>query len=622
MPATTWTALRSVPPLLAALACMLPLWPVMTGAYPPPFQCLLAGVAVLAFVAPAEGLLAVAGLFPLSAMLGILLGLQVPHVGLTIVLAYLVGWCCRRGFEVTPRVSAPFFGPLLVLGTAVVSSAAVNSAIAMAGEGLTVAGMLQDVQGFIANYIDRSNPDHPWFAAANLLTQLMVFYAVTVVVADDSLQTRRLLRVSVLSVTGAAALNVSRFTQGAIASGEPLRAAQAYLGWLRINIHYADLNAAASVFAMVLLVAVGIARTSGRWRWLWGGCVLVVAVAMWLAGSRAAIAALLVGISVAALWEHRARTRGAALVAVVMVTTLLIAAGILWKFPRQQANIDPGSALEIRHELVLRAARMFRDQPVFGIGAGRFYFESDRYATSGSGFGRENAHNDLMQIAAELGAVGLAAFLWLLWAVGRPLLRGGPPAASRSLRIWVTAGLGAYLASGMAGHPLIVYEAAIPFWFVLGAAAHFGARCADRGHSLRAGGLLALVVLLCLPFRLQSAYESQADPGSSIPWQTDGGVAFRDVGHQDTIVLRPPVSAVVIPLRTTGPEPHGEVEISVDGQVVNRVDVAAARWSAIRFKLPNREGHDDRHITLTLVGAPPGVRLLVGRATPISARQR
>ena len=62
---------------------------------------------------------------------------------------------------------------------------------------------------------------------------------------------------------------------------------------------------------------------------------------------------------------------------------------------------------------------MWATDPIFGVGAGRYYGMSERFMGPFiRDLWRENAHNNFLQIGAELGALGLLGFLGLLifWA--------------------------------------------------------------------------------------------------------------------------------------------------------------------------------------------------------------
>jgi putative inorganic carbon (HCO3(-)) transporter len=72
------------------------------------------------------------------------------------------------------------------------------------------------------------------------------------------------------------------------------------------------------------------------------------------------------------------------------------------------------------------ALRMFADNPLFGVGAGNYVFNFQRYSQDLHLMNRgedRNAHSLYLQIAAERGLVGLAAFGTLLWFMIRSLKR-------------------------------------------------------------------------------------------------------------------------------------------------------------------------------------------------------
>ena len=79
-----------------------------------------------------------------------------------------------------------------------------------------------------------------------------------------------------------------------------------------------------------------------------------------------------------------------------------------------------------------------------------------------------------MQTWAELGLIGLLAFLWWLGrALGAGWIRvrregwSGPAFAA-------VCGCGVYLLTCVTGHPFLVVEVAVPFWAALGATAALG----------------------------------------------------------------------------------------------------------------------------------------------------
>ncbi len=181
---------------------------------------------------------------------------------------------------------------------------------------------------------------------------------------------------------------------------------------------------ALAVFA-VCLVALGVTFTRSAW------IGLVVALAVMLGLTRARWLAALAAAVAAAVW---------------------LAPGA-WH-ARLVSVFDPANPWNQQRVLMWQAGlHMFRDHPLTGLGLQDLMTAYDRYrlplATERVG----HLHNVWVQIAASMGVVGLAAFVWLYAALvrtaGRGLraqLRGGGLAAG--VRLGVVAGLIGFLAAG------------------------------------------------------------------------------------------------------------------------------------------------------------------------------
>ena len=114
---------------------------------------------------------------------------------------------------------------------------------------------------------------------------------------------------------------------------------------------------------------------------------------------------------------------------------------------------------------------MTEANPAFGVGIGRFYSRSGEFSSSGAAQEfppavHENAHNNFLQILAELGIVGFGVMMWLLWTAagyGRRLLGAD---MHDPLRWGLMTGLSAFVLSCLGGHPLLIDEPAFAFWLV------------------------------------------------------------------------------------------------------------------------------------------------------------
>ena len=614
--------------LLGLAALLTVVRAVSSSEVPLPATTTLAAFGVLAAVRPWAAWLVLCGTFPLSSILTVIADLPWHHTAtsLCLSLTFLAGWLLHAARTDAAVAAERVATPLAVYASLVVASMFTIVLALSAGE---LGGSFPSrLQGLLArDFVLPPSVDEPELVAFRALVALGLFAAASV--AGSSGLGAATSRMLVAGLTAAAALNVTRFIQVALATGDPYTAALRHARWMRINVHYPDLNAAGAAFALAFVAAIGHVRGSPRFgRTVFGLAMIVLLVALWLVGSRVALAST--ALATAAMISVRlfstatwGRLHPAAwlLSAVAFLLAGLVALWMLASFPRVQANTDPASALAIRLELLSRAGRMIADAPLLGIGVGRFYAESLRYSTPRS-FGPENAHNMFAQVAAELGLLGLAGFLWVLGASLVPLAgslrRGVSPAI-----LWTAGGLLAYILSGLGGHPLIVFEAAVPFWIFLGIVA--GATTAGspqvasrarRWSRVAAVGVIGLLAV-SVPIRAQQFIRwRHLNEVNDAEWQSDSTTRYRDVGHGDVIFVPPPYGAVILPLKlASGNEEYGEVLVALDGVPANRFTIRPDAWTPVRLRLPPSGGYDDRRVELKLEKAPGGARLLVGRVS-------
>jgi O-antigen ligase len=149
---------------------------------------------------------------------------------------------------------------------------------------------------------------------------------------------------------------------------------------------------------------------------------------------------------------------------------------------------------------------------VFGVGVGAFFERSAEYVTPAfrTIVPRENAHNNFLQVLAELGIVGFVPFVWVLGAVAWSVVRSWRTGRLSAAAVGGAAGLAAFVMTWLSGHPLLIFEVATAFWLVLGTVAALAIgdeaeTSGERRRGARARGwivlLLVAAAIASVPFR-------------------------------------------------------------------------------------------------------------------------
>ena len=309
----------------------------------------------------------------------------------------------------------------------------------------------------------------------------------------------RLVLMTLAGATAAALLTITSAASELIGSGDWPSGLVDVLLRRRWTVHVGDINAAGSYFAMLLPVAAGVASTCrGRHRlWLLPGG-LAIGLALWMTGSRAAqvgLLAVLFLLVISRLVVTRSpRERSLMLGTVVLVPAAAIAV-TLWlsggpaRITPERGFVQMNVTEAVKDRLLFArgSVEMWASRPVFGVGIGQYSLWSAHYFPPAllQRHLRENAHNYVLQVFAELGAVGLVLFLWALGLATRPLARVALRDSFDPLRLGLVAGLGAFMVSTLGGQPFLVAPVVYSFWLLLGVAAtsHHTPTALDTGTS-------------------------------------------------------------------------------------------------------------------------------------------
>jgi O-Antigen ligase len=574
----------------------------------------LLALSVVSALRPERALAALAAGVPVASWLGRPWNTSVAWPE-TLVVAFCAGYCLRGAIANRRSTGAPADGlapPLFLAIGVVIASLAVQLFIDAwrFGEAATRRDLWDLIR---SGYFVTAMSGDPIDAAMRLLESLVLLKAASTAARQIPDLGPRLVGWAVGGAAFAAALNLARLWEAAARLESPLTALIPYFMSQRLNIHYPDLNAAGSYFVLALFPALGLSLTRrGRACWI---AVLLIASSIWISGSRTAMtgAVLAMTLPAAALGMTIRRGRSRWIAVAGTAAMLLLAAGAAAHFSPERGNQQPAlAAIEVRLEMIRTSLKMTASSPSFGIGVGRYYSRSGEFSSPEllrlfPPAIHENAHNNFLQLLAELGIVGFAAILWLLWTATRASAAILAADRRNPIRWGLVTGLAAFVLSWLGGHPLLIDEPAFTFWLLLGVASGWGALAAPPSTpSVRTPwivGILIAVVAISVPVRVvaQRADFDLEHRGIGLsPWQSGvDGVRYRLAGATSSVFVPSSAQALVIPLRAQGSAPERRVEIRLDGRPGDVVTVASDRWLFLRLRmLPDREAPRFRRLEL------------------------
>ncbi|HKW01827.1 MAG TPA: O-antigen ligase family protein [Vicinamibacterales bacterium] len=570
---------------------------------PLPLKLLPAAVLALTLYRPSAGLLTMAGLGPVAGGWAIVLASPYggTHAFEQLVLAVLIGAGLRLW---RPPVAVRLAEPaLLVAAVAIASGIAVQPALLLhQSPGVTATEHIRILLS--GGYFDRGMLAQPLTIAVATAEGLALAIVAERLVRDEPELLPRVVRMVVLGHAGLAAISINRIIGAAIQTEHALPSIVRLLRDVRTSA-YADLNAAGSVLAMVLLAGTGLLGGSSRWRWLTAIALVLVGIGLWLAGSRTALVALAAGL-LALLAAEAIRRRGPMRWLAGGAVAAAIAIGVFGaaRYPAIR-NTSPSSALQVRGFLAGIGFEMWQSSPVLGIGIGRFWAESSNYGGADRPFGivNENAHDNFLQVLAEQGLLGLAALVIVLGTLFVAALR--PAVLQSALHRSLAAGTIVFVLTWFGGHPLLLPEAGFAFWLLAGALA--GATEAPPSAVWRPLLILvAVVILVTAPLRAGRAVREihfEDVPVGLSAWQGEvDGVRYRGAGPTFQLYVPSDGTAVTLPMRRGPGSPSPlQMVMRINGQQVSAFEVPGY-WQPIFIQLP-KTAHRFELVEFAVAGA-------------------
>jgi len=246
------------------------------------------------------------------------------------------------------------------------------------------------------------------------------------------------------------------------------------------------------------LLVLGTLRSSSKRFRIYVCIIGVLWLMIFASSSRTAIGLFIVGlVSVTASVIVLKRLRPYRMRMAVIVSVILCVSGFLTVVPRMISGSDDptlsrlqnsgelGNSNDFRRLMISIGLEMVVENPVLGVGADNFGFEANRYRakvatenpenptlSQAEMFIPERAHNEYLQIAAELGLVGATIFAWLLIGIALLGFRGLIRYKATSLHgLAAIIGLGLFLASSLVtSYSFRLAQNGFIFFFVLAVA--------------------------------------------------------------------------------------------------------------------------------------------------------
>jgi O-antigen ligase len=227
------------------------------------------------------------------------------------------------------------------------------------------------------------------------------------------------------------------------------------------------------VYYGALFAGIALARPGSRRQWLLLAPFLVVVRATQYTGSRGTMLGLVAAVLCVAFLRSKALFVGIALAGAAMVadpsllpqgTQHMLGRTFAGEGENLEESLDRSAATRI---LLWEAAlQMIREEPILGVGYGRFGEVVRGYLPE---IGYRDVHNTYLLFAAEMGIPGLLVLLWVLGRVMREavwLYRRTPERFFRGLGLGFAGGMAGLMVICIFGSRITSFEIFGYFWIL------------------------------------------------------------------------------------------------------------------------------------------------------------
>lgn len=313
---------------------------------------------------------------------------------------------------------------------------------------------------------------HPTEAVGWVRPWVVVTYFVVFWWLEDVAHARRMVRVLLIAASLAAAYGILQHFTGVdwyrdalgrareVAPRQPGDGYFAVVGFFKSYLTYGHVMTIPFAFALAASAA-GQLMAMGAAGLMLVSIVFSTARGAWLASIAVAVATAVAG-----------RTRRALLIGVALA---VVAGGALLANPDLRAQA--AHMFELTGQNAARVAiyqanlDIIREHPVLGLGFGRYRTAARPYYDARPAADRRShAHSNYLQLAAEAGLLGLAAFMWVFMralTVGWTAVREAADADGRVVAVGAWAAMVGFLVGGVTQYTFGDNEVALAMWFTL-----------------------------------------------------------------------------------------------------------------------------------------------------------
>ncbi|MBI3652047.1 MAG: O-antigen ligase family protein [Acidobacteria bacterium] len=243
----------------------------------------------------------------------------------------------------------------------------------------------------------------------DIFLKVVIIFVLMINLLNRETRLRALLKLSVICGTVLAAFAIVSFLKGNFSTGRVIGIVEGMFG---------NPNDLALSLDLLLPFAIILALLNRGWqRTLYFLCVAVLTVGVVVTFSRGGFLGLLAA-GIVLLWKLSKRNRGLAVLGLIVATSFFVIVMPNGYSSRLTTifsiDEDPTGSAQARRELLNRGLEVASNHLLIGVGMGNFHIYSIR---------EQVAHNSYLEIASELGLVGLMAYLTLLFAPLRSLRR-------------------------------------------------------------------------------------------------------------------------------------------------------------------------------------------------------